>query len=131
MANTSIDQLAAEIGLSIQEYTENVSEAVAKKTDQVAKAVLKETKALANSQLKGEGKYVKGFTIVKEDEYCGTKRIIWNKKYYSRVHLLEKGHAKRGGGRVKAFPHVQPAYEKYGAPLPDHIKRIIRNGGGD
>jgi len=127
MANVSIDQLANAIVDAIREYTEDVSAAIEKKVDEVADQVLRETKNLAP---KRTGEYAKTFTKTKQDEYGKTKRVIWNRKHYRRVHLLEFGHAKRGGGRVPAYPHLRPAYEKYGAALPDHIKRIIRNGGG-
>lgn len=126
--NVSVDDLAAEVTRTIQEYTEDVSKAIKKKMDEVAEQVLQETKNLAP---KRTGEYANTFVKTKQDEYGKTRRVIWNKKHYRRVHLLEFGHAKKNGGRVDAIPHLRPAYEKYGAELPEHIKRIIRNGGGE
>jgi hypothetical protein len=126
MPNISIDQLANEITSSVREYTEDVSNAIEKKVDETAKAILKETKRLAR---KRTGEYARTFKITKEDRYGSTKRIIWNKKHYRRVHLLEFGHAKVNGGRVPAYPHLRPAYDKHAANLDDEIKVIIRNGG--
>lgn len=123
MADVSIDQLAAEIYKAIAEYTEDVSEAIEKKVEDVSEEVLKDT--VANAPKK-TGKYAKGFKITKQ----GTKRVIWNKKYSRIVHLNEFGHAKVNGGRVPGKPHMRPAYDRFGAKLPDAIKRIIRNGGG-
>jgi hypothetical protein len=126
MANISIDQLAREITSAVREYTEDVEKAVEKKVDAVANHVLKETKALAP---KRTGEYANTFVKTKEDGYGEHRRIIWNKKHYRRVHLLEFGHAKVKGGRVPAYPHLRPAYEKHAANLPEEIKEIIRNGG--
>ncbi len=126
MTNISIDQLADELVAAIKEYTDDVAAGVAKKVDETAKKVLQEARALAP---KRTGEYAKTFKITKDDGYGTTKRIIWNKKHYRRVHLLEFGHAKVDGGRVPAYPHLRPAYDKYGAALPDELKRIIENGG--
>jgi hypothetical protein len=126
MANISIDRLADELVQAVKEYTDDVAEGVRKTVDRTARKVLQETKALAP---KRTGEYANGFGITKEDGYGTTKRIVWNKKHYRRVHLLEFGHAKVNGGRVPAFPHLRPAYDKYGAPLPDELKKIIQNGG--
>lgn len=128
MVDVTIDKLADEITKAVKEYTEDVAKAIEKKVDEVAEQVLQETKNLAP---KRTGEYASTFVKTKKDEYGRTRRIIWNKKHYRRVHLLEFGHAKRNGGRVKEFPHLRPAYEKYAVDLPDHIKRIIRNGGGE
>jgi hypothetical protein len=126
MANIPIDRLADELVSAIKEYTDDVAVSVRKTVDKTARKVLQETKVLAP---KRTGEYAQGFGITKEDGYGTTKRIVWNKKHYRRVHLLEFGHAKVNGGRVPAYPHLRPAYDKHAANLSDEIKNIIRNGG--
>jgi Bacteriophage HK97-gp10, putative tail-component len=126
MAGIPIDQLAGEIVSAVREYTEDVAKAVDKKVDEVANKVLKEAQALAP---KRTGEYARTFVKTKEGGYGEHRRIIWNKKHYRRVHLLEFGHAKVNGGRVDERPHLRPAYDKHGAALPDELKRIIENGG--
>jgi len=126
----SIDQLADEIANAVREYTEDVSEAIAKKVDETADQVLSEVKT-NYTYTDRSGDYSKGWKKTKADEPGVTRRVVWNKSHYRLVHLLEFGHAKRNGGRTRAFPHVRPAYEKYGVPLPGHIRRIIERGGGE
>lgn len=126
MANVSIDQLADAITNAVREYTEDVSAAIEKEVENTANEVLKEVKATAP---KRTGEYRKGFGKTKRSGGGETEIYIWNKKKYRLVHLLEFGHAKRGGGRVAGRPHLRPAYDKYAAGLPARIEKIIRNGG--
>ena len=123
---TDINNLAREILNAVKDYTDDVSEAIEKRVDEVAELVRADAHANAP---KRTGKYAKGFKVTKQGSSGKARRVVWNKKNSRIVHLLEFGHAKRGGGRVAGRPHLRPAYDRHAANLPDDIKRIIRNGG--
>ena len=67
---------------------------------------------LRSNSPKKSGDYAKGWaykvTSPAEGSYHGT---VYNSTKYQLTHLLEKGHAKRGGGRVAGIPHIEPAFE--------------------
>lgn len=122
-----IDQIAREITEAVREYTEDVSDAIEEELDDTSKAILKATRG--GSPVK-TGDYRRGWKRTTEKYNGRAVYTIWNQRRYRLVHLLEFGHAKRGGGRVPGRPHVGPAFQRFGADMPDRIKRIIRNGGG-
>jgi len=126
MPDVKIDNLAAEITLAVKEYTEEVSEAIAKELETTSKAVLKEVRD--NSPVR-TGEYKKGWTCKKETDGGQVRYVIHNKNKPWLAHLLEFGHAKRGGGRVRAIPHLQPAYDNHVPEMEKRIKEIIKKGG--
>lgn len=123
--NIKIDQLASEIAKAMQEYAEDVSAGIEKVTDQTTNAILREVKAAAP----GSGRYASGFAKNNQSTPNNRRYVVWNKKYYRLVHLLEKGHALRNGGRARAFPHMGPAERKYVPEYEEKVKQIIKNGG--
>ena len=53
---------------------------------------------------------------------------VYSPTRYMLAHLLEHGHAKRGGGRVKAIPHIAPAEEAAEEELMKDIERGLKSG---
>lgn len=74
------------------------------------------------------GQYAKHWTQQAQVKRNYTTRIIYGKKpTYRLAHLLENGHAKRGGGRVAGIPHIKPVEEW---AYSDVIERVVRKIGG-
>ncbi|NMB50643.1 MAG: HK97 gp10 family phage protein [Bacteroidales bacterium] len=127
MAETvTVDQLADAITEAVQAYTDDVVEAIEEETERTSEMVLEEVKNLAP---KRTGDYAKSFTKTKRRLSSGVVYNVWNRKHYRRVHLLEFGHAKAGGGRVEGRPHMAPAIDRHAPGYEQRIKRIIERGG--
>ena len=115
---TSIDDLADEIMAGLQEYAEFADDAMKKAVKKTATTVKKEISATAP---KDTGAYGKSWTAKKVKENSHTLQMtVHSKNRYQLAHLLEKGHAKRGGGRVQGKPHIAPA-EEHGAELLESL----------
>lgn len=123
MAVIKVDELAGEIVLAIQAYTEDVSEAIDQAARDTAKALAKD---LRETSPKKTGEYAKGWTHRKEAP--GSYRV-YNKKKPQLTHLLEHGHAKAGGGRVEGIPHIKPARDRHIPQFEKKVQQILERGG--
>ena len=115
---TSIDDLAEEIMQGLQEYVEL---AYAEMKKAVWKPATQVKKEIAANAPKRTGEYAKSWAVKKTGESSHSiEMTVHSKSRYQIAHLLEKGHAKRGGGRVSGKPHIAPA-EENGVQLLEHL----------
>ena len=123
MIKTNLNDMAVVIASELQQYANGVSEEVKAVTRDVAKQCLREIK---DRSPRLTGKYRSGWTeTVTEENSARISIEIHNQTKPWLAHLLEFGHAKRGGGRVNGTPHIRPAAEKAEQNLIDKIKVIV------
>jgi hypothetical protein len=117
----NINNFASEITKAIAEYTEEVKEEIEISRKEVAQDLVKELKR-TSPRRPGSGKYAKGWRMKQ------TRRgwIIHNKTFYQLTHLLEKGHAKKNGGRVPAVVHIRPAEQRAVTEYLSRVEKAIR-----
>ena len=120
---TSIDDMAVEIMKGLTEYADLADTEMKKAVKKTATSVKKEISANAP---KRTGKYAKSWTAKKTKENSHSLEMtVHSKNRYRLAHLLEKGHAKRGGGRVSGRPHIAPAEENGVQMLENLIKEAL------
>ena len=72
------------------------------------------------------GRYAKSWTVKTTAESSQSlEQTVYSPSRYMLSHLLKKGHAKRGGGRVAAIPHIAPAEETAIQSLERNIEREL------
>ncbi|MDY4974026.1 HK97 gp10 family phage protein [Butyricicoccus porcorum] len=117
----TVDRLSDEIMDALEEYKEMTDEVVQTAVDTVSKETKKLVQAGSPVQTGG---YQKGWAVKKTSAKAGQVSItVYNRKKPGLTHLLEKGHAKRGGGRVAGQPHIAPAEQYAVSELENKIKR--------
>ncbi len=120
---TSIDDMADEIMRGLTEYADLADSAMKAAVKKTATSVKKEISANAP---KRTGRYAKSWATKKTKENSHSLEItVHSKNRYQLAHLLEKGHAKRNGGRVPGKPHIAPAEENGAALLESLITKEL------
>ena len=119
-----IDQMAHVIMEGLQEYadlaTDDMKAAVKKAGDEAKKDVQ------AGAPIKS-GKYKKSWTLKTTKENSNSLEVtVHSRNRYQLAHLLEFGHAKRNGGRTRAFPHIAPAEVKAAELLEKEVERALK-----
>ena len=120
----SIEQLADVINQGLQEYAALTTSEVKAAVRRSAKTVKKEI--AANAPVKS-GRYAKSWVVkTKEENSQKLIQTVYSPSRYMLAHLLEHGHAKRGGGRVAGKPHIAPAEAIGAEQLEAEIERALR-----
>ena len=98
------------------------------------KAAVKETAASVRKDIQSgapvdTGKYKKSWSVknVREDSES-IELVVHSRNRYQIAHLLEHGHAKRGGGRVAAKPHIASAEQRGNEKLIQTIEQKLKGG---
>ena len=119
----TIDNLAKTIMEGLQEYADVASEDVKTAVRKAGKNVKAEISANAP---KRTGAYAKSWAVKTQKETANSLEVVvHSKNRYQIAHLLEHGHAKRGGGRVAGIPHIAPAEENAVKQLEEDIVKKL------
>lgn len=101
-----MDDFAKVIQDSLREYADDCMEAVREVIQEVSTETVKKVRSSSPRQT---GQVAKGWTKTTETSRFGTTVTVHGKgKTGSVAHLLENGHAKRGGGRVSGKTFIAP-----------------------
>lgn len=112
----SIDDLAKTIESEVRNWTKDVVDDIDDITNDITKIGVK---TLRVTSPKRRGDYAKNWTYQK---LKNGERVIFQKSPTSRLtHVLEKGHAKRNGGRVAPQVHIAPVEEEL---VSNYINRV-------
>lgn len=121
------EQLSDAIMEGLEEYKNLSTDAMKEAVEKTAKDVKKEIQSKAPVRTE---KYKKSWKVTKTDENAEKLVMTVHAGRYQLTHLLEHGHAKRGGGRVAAIPHIAPAEADGVKELEDEITDALEKGGG-
>lgn len=126
MSGIDIDDLADAVMQELMEYSDEVIEGIKEDVKRVAEECAQDIRENAP---KVSGKYKKSWkakTVYESND--DIRAVIHSQREYRRTHLLEHGHAKRGGGRVEGKPHIRPAEERAEKKLLKKVKITISGG---
>ena len=128
MANQKVDvgHLASTIMDGLTEYAQLA-------TDDMKASIKKSAKTVRGGIQTGApertGKYAKSWKTKTTKETSNALEVtVYSPTRYMLAHLLEHGHAKRGGGRVEAQPHIAPAEQTGVEELEREIERKLSHG---
>ena len=119
----SIDEMADAINEGLKEYATLASTQVKSAVRKSAKTVKDQISANAPSRT---GAYKGSWVATKQSESSQSlQMVVHSKNRYQLAHLLEKGHAKRGG-RVAGRPHIAPAEQAGIEQLQSIIEKALK-----
>lgn len=128
MANRTIDVsgLRNVINDYLAEYGEEASKAITEASKTTAKEVVKELRK--GGGYNGGERFNKGWTSKTETSRLGTSTTVYNSTKPGLAHLLEFGHAKRNGGRTRAFNFIAPVNDSVEKRFEAAFEKALSKG---
>ena len=122
--NVSINDMDDVIMKELEQYAKLATDDMKDAVKNTAKSVKKDIESSAPVLT---GRYKKSWAVKNISENANSIEIsVHSRNRYQLTHLLEHGHAKRGGGRVAGKPHIAPAEEKGKQDLINAIEEKLK-----
>ncbi len=118
---SNADRFAADVQKILSEYAGSVKENLDEVTKAVAKKGAQMVRRASTGAVGGSGKYARGWRSKVEVGRMNVAGVIYNSTP-GLPHLLEHGHANRGGGRTPGRPHIAPAEEQIVREFEEEVK---------
>lgn len=120
--------IGAAIMKELQNYSNDVVEKVNTSSKEYANKLKKE---LQENSPKKTGDYKKGWRVKQVyKSHTLSQFVVHNATDYQLTHLLEFGHAVKGGTqRVKPIPHIAPAEEKVVDEFMTEVEKAVKEAG--
>ena len=120
----AIDEMAGAIEKELIEYRELAADELktaVKKAGKTAKSDINKSAPVRT------GKYAKSWRMkVVEESSVGIGVTVYSSSRYMLAHLLENGHALKGGGRSKSYPHIGEGEKEGEKVLLELIERKLK-----
>ena len=118
-----INGLADAVMEGLQEYADLAVDSMKAAVKKAGNTVKSDISANAPERT---GKYAKSWRTKTTKETAAALEVtVYSPSRYMLAHLLEHGHAKRGGGRVRAIPHIAPAEQHGIEELERELERTL------
>lgn len=126
MSNVDIDRISGVISTGLNTYARTIVDGIEKAAEETVKEMVKRTKKRPTTKL-SRGKYARSIASqVGENTITARSRVWYVKKpRYRLAHLLNNGHAVRGGGRVSGDKHVTRAAETAMRDFETRVAEVI------
>lgn len=129
MANVTIDTLSEAINQELTIYSHEITETIKNEAKSHMSQLVKRTKATAPVGNR-QKHYRDNITSKKVSENDRGASYVWYVKGsdYRLSHLLERGHAKRDGGRVDGTHFIENASEPILADYIAKVEEAVKGG---
>ncbi len=115
-----VSQLNNAIAKALREYTSDVEKGLEREAEETAKNAVKK---LRTNSPKKHGDYAKGWRLKRTAHGF----VIYNATNHQLTHLLEKPHARRGGGSpVQPQKHIEPVEQEAIQEFTKRAEKVIR-----
>lgn len=128
MSNTDINRVSNTIRATLNTYSRQIVEGVEKAADVTVKEMVKETKKRPGGRY-STGRYARAIASQVGQNTIYAKSRIWYVKAprYRITHLINNGHAIRGGGHYAGDKHVTKATDHAIERFETRVREVIEN----
>jgi hypothetical protein len=128
VSNVDINSLTRVVSEGLNAYSRTIVDGVEKAAKRSVAEMVKQTKQRPTTYL-SRGKYAQSIASQTGENTITARSRIWyvKKPRYRLAHLLNNGHALRGGGHVRGDKHVTRAAEKAMRDFETRVVEVIEH----